>query len=209
MYFSRCLLASVLLVFSPCIVMADSWVPPTIKSYTSITGEYVFTVTPEPLSNQPFIVPKLSQETSEIQTESEYPKGRLVTASGDVLWERRLVNEVSPVSAIVSADGQYVVTFDNWYVGGYGSDVVVIYGKSGGLIRDFSLGDIVGLRRVSDLPRSIDTRLWAGEHRFESKDFLLLSVLADGADFYSNEPTFESIRVRLEDGVVIDHQTSP
>jgi hypothetical protein len=42
------------------------------------------------------------------------------------VWDEPLLNEVSPVKAIVSSSGQ-AVTFDNWHGMGYGKDVVTIY----------------------------------------------------------------------------------
>ncbi len=74
------------------------------------------------------------------------PKGRLVTASGALVWERTLPNEVAPASALVSSDARFVVTFDNWGALGHGPHVVVIYDADGQLIRSLSLSDIAGAR---------------------------------------------------------------
>lgn len=197
------ILTCALLVFAPCAVKADSWMQPGIKNYTSKSGDYSFTVEPLLFGSQLFLFKERSTGGSDVSADSEYPKGRLVSQSGEVLWERKLVNEVAPVSALVSADGRFVVPFDNWYSIGYGSDVVVIYGQSGQLIRKLSLGDIVGPWRVSDFSGSIGSKWWSGVHQFESEEFLSLSVLAEGSDFLSDEPKFESIRVRLEDGAVV------
>ncbi|MDO9319843.1 MAG: hypothetical protein Q7V56_16835 [Gammaproteobacteria bacterium] len=197
------ILTCALLVLAPCTVEADSWVQPEIKTYPSKADGYSFTVEPRLFGSQLFPFKERSTGRADVGADSEYPKGRLVSPSGEVLWERKLVNEVSPVNALVSAGGRYVVTFDNWSSIGYGSDVVVIYGQSGQLIRKLSLGDIVGPRRVSEFPISIGSRWWSGDHQFESEEFLSLSVLAGGSDFFSDEPKFESIRVRLEDGVVV------
>jgi hypothetical protein len=41
---------------------------------------------------------------------------------------------VAPVSALVSEDGAYLITFDNWHSMGYGDDVVVLYRTDGTLI---------------------------------------------------------------------------
>ena len=40
------------------------------------------------------------------------------------LWAIPLVNEVSPVDALVSDKDDYVITFDNWHSVGYGDDAV-------------------------------------------------------------------------------------
>lgn len=191
-----------LLVLAVCAVEADSWVQPSIAKYTSKSGDYSFTVEPLLVSHMFSFIEK-STHGADVDTSSECPKGRLVSPSGEVVWERKLVNEVAPVSALVSAEGRFVVTFDNWFSGGYGSDVVAIYGQSGQVILEFSLGDIVGYQRVSKFPRSISSRWWSGHHEFESEDVLLLSVLAEGSDFYSDERKFDTVRIRLEDGAVL------
>jgi len=168
-------------------VQADSWVPPQVRDYASASGEYVLTVEPQGATG----------------TNALQPRGRLVTASGAVLWERSLVNAVAPVNALVAADGRYVVTFDNWGAIGYGPDVVVIYGPSGELIRALSLTDILGASRVARLRGSIDSRWWAGEHRFESAQVLALSVLADGEDFFNAAPRYDTLRLQLDTGTLI------
>lgn len=192
-----------LLVLAPCAVEADSWAQPRVKKYTSASGGYSFTVEPLLPDNQLLYFEERSEGKADAGANSEYPKGRLVAPSGEVLWERKLVNQVSPVSALVSAGGRFVITFDNWYSVGHGSDVVVIYGQSGQVIRRLSLGDIVGRRRASQFPSSISSIWWSGDHRFESEEYLSLSVLAEGSEPHSDEPRFESVRVRLEDGEVV------
>ncbi len=168
-------------------VQADTWVPPQVRDYASASGEYVLTVEPQGATG----------------TNALQPRGRLVTASGAVLWERSLVNAVAPVNALVAADGRYVVTFDNWGAIGYGPDVVVIYGPSGELIRALTLTDILGASRVARLRGSIDSRWWAGEHRFESAQVLALSVLADGEDFFNAAPRYDTLRLQLDTGTLI------
>ena len=47
------------------------------------------------------------------------------------IWKSELDNDVSPVTALVSNSGNYVVTFDNWHQKGHGDNIVVIYSKEG------------------------------------------------------------------------------
>lgn len=192
-----------LLTLVPWASHADSWVQPEVRSYASDATGYTFTVEPLLLSIQQLSL--LQQATGDAggAANAEYPKGRLVSPSGDLLWESRLVNRIAPVSALVSVSGQFVVTFDNWGAIGEGPDVVVIYGRAGQVIRALSLTDIVGPQRASTLRRSISSRWWSGEHQFESEDFLVLTVLAEGSDFFSADPQYDTIRVRLADGEVV------
>lgn len=196
-------LAIALIALTPLKVKADSWALPGAEKYTSESGSYSFTVEPLPLDSQLSYFEEKSKGNADVGSESEYPKGRLASRSGDVLWERKLVNEISPVSAQVSADGSYVVTFDNWHSVGYGSDVVVIYGHSGNLIRKLSLEDIVGAERASEFPRSVSSIWWSGDHRLESEEILALSVVAKGSDPHGDDAQFETVRVWLKDGAVV------
>lgn len=79
----------------------------------------------------------------------------------------RLVNEVAPVSALVSDDGRRLVTFDNWHAMGYGDDVVVIYRSDGTLVRKFSLEELLTAEDVRELPRSISSRYWSAWERID------------------------------------------
>lgn len=197
------LLAFLLIALASLPVRADSWASPRVKTYTSESGGFSFTVEPLPLDSQLSYFEEKSKGTADVSSDSRYPKGRLASQSGDVLWERKLVNEVAPVSALVSEDGSYVVTFDNWHSVGYGDDVVVIYGRSGELVRALSLTEIVGKQRASEFPRSVSSIWWSGDHRLESGKVLALSILAKGSDPYDDDAKFETVRVRLKDGVVI------
>ncbi len=197
------ILACGLLGLAPWSVYADSWALPEIEKYTSESGEYSFTVEPLPLSSQLSYFEEKTKGTADVGSESKYPKGRLVSSSGEVLWERKLVNEVSPVSALVSSSGHFVITFDNWHSVGIGPGVVVIYGESGQVIRTLALEDVVGPEWASDLPRSVSSIWWSGNHTIESDEFLSLSVVAMGSNPHGDNAVFESIRVRLKDGAVV------
>lgn len=182
-------MATVLLALLAFAVRADTWLPPSVRHYPSATGDHVFIVEPNLMSG----------------ANAEFPKGRLVTASGALVWERTLPNEVAPVSALVSSDARFVVTFDNWGEVGHGPHVVVIYDADGQLIRSLSLRDIAGATGVtrSRFRASIGSRWWAGEHSFESPQVLALRVFAEGSDFLSEQPQFDIVRVRLQDGAVL------
>lgn len=180
-------MTSVLLALLAFAVRADSWLPPSVRHYPSATSGHVFIVEPNLMSG----------------AVAEFPKGRLVTASGELVWERRLLNEVAPVSALVSADARFVVTFDNWQAVGYGRHVLVIYDADGQLIRSLTLSDIVGASGVKRFRASIGSRWWAGEHHFESPQVLALQVYAEGSSIIDAQPRFDIVRVRLQDGAVL------
>lgn len=200
---ARAFLFLLLASFVPLRVCADSWQLPSVKTYTSETGGFTFKVEPFPLKRQRSYFEQKSEGAADVVADSEYPKGRLSSPSGKILWERKLVNEVAPVWALVSADGAYVVTFDNWHSTGYGDDVVVIYGREGYLVRSLSLTDAVGRERALGFPRSVSSIQWSGEHRLESPGVLAFSVVADGSHPYSENAKFETVRIQLKDGAVL------
>ena len=57
------------------------------------------------------------------------------------IWNKPLVNFISPVKAIVANDGKSVITIDDWHSKGY-EHTFVLYGENGKLIKDFELKDI-------------------------------------------------------------------
>lgn len=77
---------------------------------------------------------------------------------GRTLWETALVNDVAPARALVRNDGRFVVTLDEFRVGG-ARNALVIYGQKGRLLRHFILTDLLGgddWRKVRTRRRSID-----------------------------------------------------
>ena len=85
------------------------------------------------------------------------------TSSTDttLIWEKELVNKLSPVTAIVSNDGKSVLTFDDWLGIGYGNNVMVIYNEAGDLIKSYQLHDISPYP-INDYDRSVSSINWNG-----------------------------------------------
>jgi hypothetical protein len=94
------------------------------------------------------------------------------------VWRRELINDVSPVSALVSRDGRYVVTFDNWHSMGYGKSAIVLYGPGGALRASFALSDFLTPKQMARLPRSISSLRWGGWHHLDDREeHLVLEIL--------------------------------
>ena len=85
------------------------------------------------------------------------------TSSSDttLIWEKELVNKLSPVNAIVSNNGKSVLTFDDWLGIGYGNNVMVIYNEAGGFIKSYQLQDISPYP-IDDYDQSISSIYWNG-----------------------------------------------
>src|SRR5262249_14324258 len=82
---------------------------------------------------------------------------RLHAGQSRQLWERPLVNRISPVRAMIHDSGRFVVTLDEWH--GVGTDPVVIYGDRGELIARLSLADL-GLENHPRITRSVSSYWW-------------------------------------------------
>ncbi len=157
-YRVQCILLTFLL-FWLCVGMsaawADSWASPTTQEYRSSNDKYVARV-----------VPAWAERRDLAPTVTVFEDN---TEAGQQRWTATLSNNVSPVEAIVSDDGKFVVTLDNWHRVGYGEDVVAFYGK-GGQIKKYSLeaitGDIAeGLgagRFYQRFDHSVSSRWWRG-----------------------------------------------
>lgn len=132
---------------------ADTWSAPTTREYRSSNGQYVAQIFPArgERRNQPPTVIVFEDEMGTLRPQ----------------WTATLSNAVSPVEAIVSGDGQFVATLDNWGRVGYGDDVVAFYCKSG-QIKKYSLKEILGDQgkrrnggRYNELfAHSISSRRW-------------------------------------------------
>ncbi|MDP1632291.1 MAG: hypothetical protein Q8L66_12820 [Caulobacter sp.] len=168
---------------------ADSWPPPKVQTYASSNGQYRFTVFPRGITGPLGYFQDKVEGKEPAGQRSGTPtvaRGVLERRVGDgwqTVWVRPLVNDVSPVEALVSPGGGYVVTFDNWHSMGWGDDVVVIYGRDGTLVRHLGLEDILPKTYVETLPRSVSSIHWRGDGRIAgSAVFVEVVVPGDDAD---------------------------
>ncbi|MEO5829797.1 MAG: hypothetical protein ABIQ36_04440 [Rhodanobacter sp.] len=153
---------------------ADSWMPPTPKTYTSDDGTWRFTVTPRAI-NSPlaFFEDKVANHKNaggipgNLQKQAQGFMEHRQHGQWQAVWNRPLLNEVGPVSAIVSPTGQ-AVTFDNWHTMGYGKDAVVIYDRDGKPVRAMALDDFLPTVWVDALPRSVSSIWWGSGHHFSA-----------------------------------------
>src|SRR5262245_41228411 len=82
-------------------VMADSWAPPREFEVFTARNDYVAIVTPAPLLSKG-ISPRLTVFKIENGIRSEQ-------------WKAELSNQVCPVNVLMSDDGEFAVTLDNWH----------------------------------------------------------------------------------------------
>jgi hypothetical protein len=152
---------------------ADTWAPPAPKTYVSSDQRSRLRVMPRRLDgNLAYFEDKVAkrepagQAAGEKRRTAEAILERLDAAGRwTTVWHKPLVNEVAPVNALISNDGSHVITFDNWHSNGLGTDVVVVYGADGSLIRSLALPDLLPSSYIKALPRSVSSIWWGGEHR--------------------------------------------
>lgn len=186
------------------VVKADTWLLPTTAKYCSENKKYCLKVEPKKLESQlSYFQDKVDEKENagaDKDAKENYCKGTF-SAKGKKLWKIQLDNEVSPVSALVSNNGDYVITFDNWHGVGVGDNVVAIYdGINGKLIKKFSLTDFLTESDVDSLPASTSSIHWHGTHQLDyEKEQLILKVVKP-----SNKEEFFDVHIDLTDGKVLD-----
>jgi mono/diheme cytochrome c family protein len=165
---------------------ADTWALPTTMTYSSEGDLFRLTVTPG--------IPGARKSKGKL--EKQIKKGQY-----DLVWEADLSNVVSPVSALVTRDGQYVVTFDNWHSRGHGDNVVVLYGPKGQRIKMLSLSDFVDVALESRLPLSVSSRWWGQGHQLDEKAGVVVLKVGNEGPGFDGKPVNEyQVRIRLKDG---------
>lgn len=130
-------------------LFADSWSEPTIKRYYSKDSVYFVEIVPTKIPGNYWkwkgAKPKKKHKFTSADTTIIPAHAKMYKIENqDTLkvWKQKLVNPHAPVSAQVSADGKYLVTFDDWYNVGYGPNVFVFYNNKGKLLKQYSLKDI-------------------------------------------------------------------
>jgi hypothetical protein len=165
-------------------VSADEWRLPTTRAFLSPDKAWRLTVTPRPISSQ--LAYFQDQVANRLQAgavrgnSQKRARGlleHLNQGQWQPVWNELLLNDVSPVEAIVSPLGR-VATFDNWHSNGYGKDVVVIYDDHGKAVRAMGLEDFLPKDYIQALPRSVSS-IWWGDHHYFSADgkHLILRVV--------------------------------
>lgn len=190
---------------------ADSWASPTEEVYYSRDRRIRFTVTPRAITNQfAYFDEKVrgAEPAGQAADGNAQAIGILGVARGSrwtTRWAKPLINDVAPAEALVSPDGSYVVTFDDWHFVGTGDNVVVIYAQDGQLIRRLALKDLLPPEYVEALPRSTSSIWWAGKHHFsQAGTVLVLSVAIPSLSTEDEAKRFVNVPVRLADGELLN-----
>ena len=145
---------------------ADTWGNPEIRNYYCSNGKYYVKVYPlkTPAKYykwmQTSVRRKRKFNPSDTLLVPCFAKLYKVKVDRDsLIWERQLSNRVAPQTAILSNDGRFLVTFDNWGSLGFGTDVMAYYNDKGELIKKHSLEDISPFP-INNYKRTISSILW-------------------------------------------------
>lgn len=192
---------------------ADSWRLPEKEKYYSPNKKYYLEVTPKKLESQlKYFQDKVEGRNNAgalKEIKDNRAKGAFYARRADggysKKWEYPLLNEVSPVSALVSSNGDYVVTFDNWHSVGYGDNVVVIYRSNGTLVKKFGLEDLLTEGDIETLPRSVSSIWWGREHYIdEANGLLIVKVASDRKSSWEDGAKVHELKIELATGRLLE-----
>lgn len=183
---------------------ADSWVDPAREVYHSANKQYRLTVDPAPEEEVDAYYEADDEDRKALRPNAiGRLERKLQNDTWETVWDEPLLNEVAPTHALVSDDGRYVITFDNWYSTGHGENVVVIYRADGSLVRSMELTDLVPDYYKGLLDHTVSSVLWKKGEGFTSNSKLLfVDVLLPGEDPYSQTSKSVRFKIQLNDGTV-------
>lgn len=196
-------------------VKADTWALPEKRTVCSENNKFCLKVIPKKLDSQlSYFQDKVDEKENagaDKKIKENYCKGIFYArdAKGGLreLWKIKLVNEVSPVNILVSNQGDYVVTFDNWHGVGYGDDVVAIYETTkGNLIKNLSLSDFLTENDIYNLPTSTSSIWWGGKHSINKENNQLVLQVTKGKSSFERDADFFTITIELSTGRIIDEK---
>ena len=213
----RAIVAVALVVFAGTTI-ADQWLPATPQTFVSYFGAYRLTVFPREVSSPLAYFEDLLKGAQPAGQPADGPlhceatMERLVDNHYVEQWRRPLVNDVSPVTALVSDASGAFVTFDNWHSMGCCGDTVVIYNSAGNVVRKFSLVELLGKTEVSKLARTVSSTYWGGEHQLgwvENSEVVNLKVIVNGKFPGDPDVEYTTMPIRLHDGEILVSKEAP
>ncbi|WP_066800252.1 hypothetical protein [Sphingomonas soli] len=168
--------------------------PPSTQTYFSRNQACRLTVVPREIDTQlKYFEDKLAgadkagQRRGGIQASNATLERRSADGKWTTVWTRLLVNDVAPASALISDDGRYVVTFDNWHSIGWGDDSIVIYDVAGGGERRLSVEKLLGGPYFEALPHSVSSVQWSNDARFEGGQLVIDILVPNGEPFGTHQ----------------------
>ena len=193
------IILGLLLLFTTEICKADSWAPYKTKEYYSENKEYKLVVTPRFTPKKYYdwvyfkqtanihnkVIDRKRKKFFDNLTENDTVlipcHGKLFCITGTdtvLIWERKLLNDICPASAIVSNDGSSIITFDNWFSNGYGGNVMVGYNEKGDAKKTYSLSEISPYP-LNDYFTSISSIWWKSDAKFIDNEKIVIEFYTE------------------------------
>jgi len=189
--------------------LADSWAPPSKEIYLSPGKNVRLIVDPRPLNSAlSYYEDKVANREpagapagSKLRTGMATLQKRDSTGKWVTRWKKPLVNEIAPVDVLVTDRG-VVATFDNWASMGYGDDVIVVYDKSGTLVRKLGLADLFPQWFVAAQTHSVSSIWWRDKPRVsvDGTAALVPIKLPTNNDSIGTDGPSMDLSIRLSDG---------
>jgi len=194
----------------PLLLNADSWMAVEIQTFSSKDKDFIFVVVPASYPDPKYPSAKTDPEIQRLLSQNKTCVGSLMkyfeqSKSYLPIWTRPLSNIVSPVSAMISDDGKYVVTTGEWYGGGHAAIAICIYNSTGKLIRSLTATDILGEERINYVPASSTITFWGKVKEIDTKrGELVIEEWKSGSGLPDDPNIFRERRIKLIDGSFID-----
>lgn len=186
---------------------ADSWSLPTKSRHYSPNRTYRLDIVPRPLESQ---LAFFSDKVKGAEPAGNPPGSVRVGPSATLRRKRGalyrtvarfpLLNDVAPVTTLISDRGDFIVTLDDWHSRGHGSDTIVIYRGDGSPVAALALRDILTEGDILNLRRSVSSIDWWDSARIDQDSaelVLLVSARRRGGEV---QPRSVELRVGLETG---------
>ncbi|MEX2151554.1 MAG: hypothetical protein WD793_15175 [Steroidobacteraceae bacterium] len=211
-------IAAFVLILSAASALADQWLPATPHTYASYFGNYRLTVFPRRISDPlSFFQDKVegAQPAGQLVNAPQRCEATLERLAGnhyEELWRHPLVNDVAPVSVLVSDRSGAFVTFDTWHAVGCCKDTIVIYDSAGTVIRMFELSDLLSDVEIDQLQRTVSSTHWGGEHDLawvEDEEIVELAIVANGKFPSDADAEYKTVQIRMRDGAVVETSNAP
>jgi hypothetical protein len=203
-------LVGLAMVLIAAVALADQTAQTTPQTFVSNFGRYRLTVFPleDPQAfgtHLEWMVKPPPSDQRGVQGACEATLERWVGNRYEVVWRKPLVNKISPVSALVSAADGSFATFNDWDQPGYGENAVVIYSRTGDLVKKFALRDFMTAEQVEKLPHTIGSIQWGGYHIVDpgTEKTLILRVGIDG-EWDAEKRAYRDVHIRMSDGRIVD-----
>ena len=113
-----------------------------------------------------------------------------------------LLNPIAPSAVLISNNGFYIITIDDWGTDGKGDRVVVIYDSIGTLTRKFSLIDLVPENEIQKMQIKGNKKIWHGDISIIGNKLIIKSIINGGTpDLPGVE--YRTIFIDPQDGKII------